>query len=143
MARIHARTKGKSGSKRPISKNPPGWLDYSAKEVEAIVIKLAKQSKSSAEIGLTLRDTYGIPDVKRAAKKKITQIMKENGLAPEEPEDLANLRTRAKSAAGHIEKNKKDIASRRGLQLIQSKIRRLEKYYQKKGVIEIKRKKKK
>jgi len=109
MARLHTHAKGKSGSKKPISKTLPGWLDYSSKEVEAIVVKLAKQGKSSAEIGLTLRDTYGIPDIKMATKKKITQIMKENELAPKEPEDLANLRKRAKQLRNMSKRTRKTM----------------------------------
>ena len=38
----------------------------------------------------------------------------------------------------HLEANKKDMPAKRGLQLTDSKIRRLAKYYKKKGVLDAK-----
>lgn len=140
MARLHTGHRGKSGSTKPISKNTPNWLAYKASEIEEIIVKLAKEGHSSAKIGLILRDSYGVPDIKKATKKKITKIIKDAGLASAEPEDLTNLKTRAKIVAAHIKNNHKDNVSKRGLQLIQSKIRRLEKYYKKTGAIERKKK---
>jgi len=43
---------------------------------------------------------------------------------------------RALNLRKHLEKNKKDKHSRRGLTLIESKIRRLVKYYRKKGIFD-------
>ena len=87
-------------------------------------------------IGLTLRDAYGVPSVKKITGKSITKIMKERGVSPNLPEDFLNLVRRALNLRKHLEKNKKDKHSRRGLVLIESKIRRLVKYYRKKGVFE-------
>lgn len=129
MARMHARKKGKSGSKKPLAKTAPSWVSYKPKEVEMLVVKLAKQGLSSSKIGLILRDSYGIPDVEKITKKKITKIMQEKGITPELPEDLNNLIKRAVQIKKHLEKHRKDKVSKRGLQLIESKIRRLEKYY--------------
>jgi len=42
---------------------------------------------------------------------------------------------RAIQTKKHLEKNKKDIHSKRGLQLIEAKIRRLAKYYKREGVL--------
>ena len=133
MARLHTHSKGKSGSKKPITKTSPSWLNYSAKEIEAIIAKLSKQGMTSAQIGLVMRDSYGVPDVQIATKKKITAILKEKGLTSNVPEDLANLQKREANAQKHFEANKKDMVTKRGLQLIRSKIRRLEKYYIKTG----------
>jgi len=129
MARLHTHHKGISGSKKPISKSPPSWLAHKPEEIEAIIVKLAKKGKSTAEIGMVLRDSYGVPDVRQVLNKKIGKVLKEKELAPKEPEDLANLRKRQKLAQAHFDKNKKDMVTKRGLQLIRSKIRRLEKYY--------------
>jgi len=71
MARIYSRRKGKSGSKKPIKKVLPTWVRYKAKEVELLIIKLAKEGKPLAEIGLILRDTYGIPSTRLLTNKKI------------------------------------------------------------------------
>lgn len=129
MARIHARKKGKSGSTRPIGKTSPRWVKYNKSEIEELVIKHAKDDKSSAEIGLILRDQYGVPMVRRACGKRVSEIMKEKELYPKFPEDLFNLFVKAVNLRDHLEKNKKDYTSKRGLELLESKIRRLGKYY--------------
>ncbi|MCS7134891.1 MAG: 30S ribosomal protein S15, partial [Candidatus Aenigmarchaeota archaeon] len=48
MARMHARKKGKSGSKRPPMKTVPRWVSYKKAEVEKLVINLAKEGYSSS-----------------------------------------------------------------------------------------------
>lgn len=133
MARMHARRKGKAGSKKPLSTTPPSWLKLKKDEVEALVVKLAKQGNQSGKIGLILRDSYGVPDVKIITGKTISQILRKNEIYPEVPEDIQNLIKRAVQVKKHLEANKKDEVSWRGLQLIESKIRRLEKYYKSTG----------
>ena len=129
MARIHARRRGKSSSKRPMGRGSPRWVNYKKGEIEKLVIKYAKEGKSSAEIGMILRDQFGIPLAKRTTGKTISQIMKENNLYPKFPEDLFNLFEQAVNLREHLAKNKKDYTSKRGLELLESKIRRLGKYY--------------
>tara|TARA_Y100000310_G_C20622980_1_gene784336 strand:- start:922 stop:1344 length:423 start_codon:yes stop_codon:yes gene_type:complete len=129
MARLHTHSKGQSGSKKPLSKSPPGWLAYKKEEIEAIIVKLAKQGKTSADIGRILRDSYGVPDVRQVLNKKIGKVLKDKDLTPKVPEDLASLRKREKLVKAHFDKNKKDMVTKRGLQLLRSKIRRLEKYF--------------
>ncbi len=132
MARIHARRRGKAGSKKPLATTPPGWISYKSDEIKALVLKLAKQGLSTSEIGLTLRDSYGVPDVRMSVKQKISQILKENKLYPSIPEDIQNLIKQATRVKKHLDINRKDNVSKRGLNLINSKIRRLVKYYQRK-----------
>ena len=86
-------------------------------------------------IGIILRDQYGVPLVKMVTGKKVVQILREHGLAPEIPEDLYNLIKRALRVRRHLEEHPKDYHSKRGLQLIESKIRRLAKYYKREGVL--------
>ena len=131
MARIHARVKGKSRSHRPLKAEVPKWVDKKPNEVETLVVKFGKQGMSSALIGLTLRDSYGIPSVKNITKKSVTQILKENKLTEEIPEDLRNLIIRSITIRKHLETNKKDNVSTRGLRLTESKILRLQLYYKK------------
>jgi small subunit ribosomal protein S15 len=135
MARMYSRAKGKHGSKKPPLKTLPSWFKLQKKDVENLVIELAKKGYSSARIGLVLRDEYGIPDVKKATGKTISQIMKENKLYPEYPEDLLNLFKKAVKLHEHLQKNKADKHSKHGFENLQSKIKRLIKYYQRKGVI--------
>ena len=88
MARMHSRAKGVSGSTKPIKKVVPGWLKYSAKEAELLVVKYAKEEKKPSQIGTFLRDQYGIPDIKVVTGKSITQILKEKKVKQELPEDF-------------------------------------------------------
>ncbi len=136
MARIHARRKGKASSKRPSVKSPARWIRYKKNEVEKLVINFAKEGNSSAKIGLILRDQFGIPSVRLVVEKTIKQIMKENDLYSKYPEDLFTLFKRAVNLREHLHRNKKDYTSKRNLELLESKIRRLGKYYRNRKVIE-------
>ncbi len=127
MARVYARKKGKAGSKKPLV--PAQWVEYKKEEVERLVVKLAKDGLSTAQIGQALRDQYGIPSVKHVTNKPILSILKENGMSKEMPEDLLNLLKKAVLLHDHMKKNKKDNTSKHGLELLESRIRRLVKYY--------------
>ena len=129
MARMHARRKGKSGSTHPIRKKHPEWSSLNPREIEARIIELAKSEKSTSEIGMILRDQYAVPDVKIATDKKILQILENNNIKFEMPEDLRNLIRTALKLRKHLDTNKKDLKNKRNLQLTESKIRRLTKYY--------------
>ncbi|HEX59048.1 MAG TPA: 30S ribosomal protein S15 [Methanomicrobia archaeon] len=135
MARIYARRRGKSGSKPPLRKKPPEWLQITPEEVEERVVELYKQGYSTSVIGMILRDTYGVPSVRLVTGKKITQILREHDLNPKIPEDLQNLIKKAVRLRKHIEVHKKDFHNKRALQLTESKIRRLVKYYKRKKVL--------
>jgi small subunit ribosomal protein S15 len=132
---MHARRKGRSGSERPMITENPAWVPLKAAEIEDLVVKFAKDGLISARIGLVLRDQYGVPDVKLATGRTVTEIMKEKDVAPALPEDLSSLMRRAISLNVHVRENKGDASNRRGLQLIESKIRRLERYYKDNGVL--------
>lgn len=127
MARMYARKRGKSGSKKPLV--PAQWVEYKKEEVERLIVKLAKDGMSTAQIGQTLRDQYGIPSVKAITKKSTLKILEENGVKKDIPEDLLNLLKKAVLLSEHMAKNKKDNTSKHGLELLESKIRRLVKYY--------------
>jgi len=127
--------KGKSHSTRPVSKRPPNWCKYQPEEVEALVIKLAKEGHPPSRIGTILRDQYAIPLVKSITGKTITQILKEAGIAPSTPEDLEELLKKAARLSTHLEKNKKDLHNKRALQLIEAKIHKLARYYKREGVL--------
>ena len=131
MARMHSRVKGKSGSTKPIKKSIPSWVRYKPKEVEMLIIKLAKENNSPSKIGVLLRDEYGIPDSKMVTKKKITSLLKEKELLGQIPEDLLALIRKSIMVRKHLEENRQDKPAKRGLQLTESKINRLVKYYKK------------
>lgn len=129
---MYSRKRGKSGSKKPLQKDVK-WVEYKPEEVVNLVLKYAKQGVQSAGIGIVLRDQYGIPSVKAMTKKTVSQILKENGLYAKLPEDLMDLLKRVVELNVHLGKNKRDYQSYRGLELTESKIRRLVRYYIKKG----------
>jgi small subunit ribosomal protein S15 len=117
-----------------ITENPE-WVPLSATEIEDLIVQFTEHGYTSARIGLTLRDQYGVPDVKLATGKTVTEIMKEKGVMPDLPEDLSNLMRRAISLNVHLKSNRGDVSNRRGLNLIEAKIRRLERYYKMNGVL--------
>ena len=102
-------------------------------EINEAIVHLANEGHSASEIGMILRDQYGIPKVGKVTGKKLGAILKENTLAPAIPEDLMSLIRKSVSLRSHMERNKKDMSAKRGLMLTVSKIRALEKYYKKKG----------
>jgi len=127
--------RGRSHSIRPVSKRPPSWCKYQPEEVEALVIKLAKEGHPASRIGTILRDQYAIPLVKPFTGKAITQTLEDAELSPSMPEDLGNLLKKAATLTVHIEKNKKDLHNKRALQIIEAKIHKLSKYYKRKGIL--------
>ena len=135
---MYSRKRGKSGSKKPIKKTKKSWVRYSAKEVEQLTLKIAKLEKTPSQIGLILRDNYGIPDVKIITNKSITKILKENKLDSKIPEDLTALIKKAIRLMKHLDNFKNDQTVKRGLTLTESKINRLVKYYIRKGKLESK-----
>ncbi len=135
MARMHTRRKGQSGSKRPYRAEPPGWSNTNKEEIEKAIVQLASQGKSSSEIGMALRDRNGVPDVTMVMGKKILTIMKEKNAAPKVPEDIRNLMVNVLELKKHIDRNPNDAHNKRSLSNMESKIRRLEKYYHREGVL--------
>lgn len=129
MARMHSRDKGKSGATKPSKRNTPTWVRYKPKEVELLVVKLAKAGHTPSVIGSILRDTYGIPDTKLMTKKKISHILENRKLMSAIPEDLMALIKKSISLKKHLDLNAQDKGALRGYQLTESKIRRLIKYY--------------
>ncbi|HEY7588916.1 MAG TPA: 30S ribosomal protein S15 [Thermoplasmata archaeon] len=135
MARLHARRKGKSGSTRPFLKTNPEWVAMEKGEIEDQILRLHQEGLSSAAIGVRLRDGYGVPNVRLATGKSIAQILKAKGVKSALPEDLSSLIKRAVSLQAHLKDHAKDLSNKRGLQLIESKIRRLSHYYKERGVL--------
>ncbi|HJW97537.1 MAG TPA: 30S ribosomal protein S15 [Candidatus Bathyarchaeia archaeon] len=127
--------KGKSHETRPVSKRAPNWCKYQPEEVEALIVKLAKEGSSASRIGTILRDQYSVPLSRPITGKRVLKIMKENELAPAFPEDLASLLKKAESLGLHLEKNRTDLYNRRALQLIEAKIHKLSRFYKKEGIL--------
>lgn len=133
MARIHKHRRGRSGSARPFRTEVPRWQPLNAKEVEDQVLGLAKEGKSTALIGSFMRDQFGVPDVKLASGKTVLEILRHHKVEPRVPEEIANLMRRVVNLHDHLAENPKDLANKRGLSLVESRIRRLAKYYMRIG----------
>ena len=132
MARTHARVRGKSGSTKP-STTDLSFVTMKKEDVVKKVIELASNDVKSSVIGLTLRDKYAVPSVKKVTGKSISDILIENKLLTDVPEDLTALVVKARALKQHLTHNIRDIHNKRGLILIESKIRRLSTYYKKSG----------
>lgn len=135
MARMYSRKKGNSGSTKPSTPKAPSWVKYSSKEIELLIVKYAKEGKTASQIGLFLRDEYGIPSVKLVTGKTISTILKEKSIVKKFPDDLTSLLKKVLAIQEHLDANHKDQPAVRGLTLTQSKILRLVKYYKSVGRI--------
>ena len=135
IARMHSRKRGQSGSTRPAKLEIQPWFPHTAEEVETQIIELARKGESMSRIGLLLRDGFGTPLIQIITGKKLSQILRENDLLPPLPEDMLFLSRRAVKIRRHLEENRKDLEARKGLNRTEAKIRRLVKYYRKKGVL--------
>jgi hypothetical protein len=104
MGRLHSKGKGISSSAIPYSRNPPSWLKTTPEQVVDQICKLAKKGATPSQIGVILRDSHGIAQVKvvtgtffgwlfgpavgrvamlmtvRWAGNKILRILKSNGM---------------------------------------------------------------
>jgi len=126
---MHARRRGKSGSKRVYREKHPEWSALNPREIEAKIIELAKEGYQPSQIGMILRDQFAVPSVKVATGRTILQILEKHNLSPDIPEDLMSLIKTALSIKKHLDEHKHDYKNKRNLQLTEAKIRRLVKYY--------------
>ncbi len=104
-----------------------------AKAAEAEVISLANAGHGPSQIGIILRDEHGVKDFTELAGKTIQKVLEENKLLGDIPEDMLNLIKKSVMLQNHMQKNKKDFSAKRGYTITVSKIRKLGKYYSKKG----------
>ncbi|KAF8550263.1 hypothetical protein OG21DRAFT_1598894 [Imleria badia] len=114
MGCIHAPGKG-------ICKPPPD-------EVVDHINKLARRGLTPSQIGVTLRDSHGIPQVRFVTGNKILRVLKSQGPLPPHQKAI--------SVRKHLEVNRKDKDSTSRLILIESRIHRLARYYKTKQVIQ-------
>ena len=135
MGRLHTHNHGKAHSIRPIESKFSSWVKQDPKEIEELVIKYAKDGNTPSQIGIKLRDQHAIPLVKPIINKTISDILDQNDLKSEIPEDLNNIVTKAVGLQKHLKSNKNDRRNIRSLELIEAKVHRLSVYYKKIGRI--------
>ena len=129
MGRMHTHRHGKSHSIRPTTLHAPSWKTLSPKEIEELVVKYTKDGLTPSQIGIKLRDQHAIPLIKPITKKSIGEILEENDLKSEMPEDLENIVKRAVGLQKHLKVNRGDNRNVRSLELIEAKVHRLSVYY--------------
>jgi len=150
---MHTPGKGISSSALPYSRRPPSWLKTTPSEVVEQIHKLARRGMTPSQIGVVLRDSHGIAQVRFVTGNKILRILKAGGLAPEIPEDLYHLIkkvfslhhfflegctlmfVKAVAVRKHLERNRKDKDAKFRLILIESRIHRLARYYKSVGTL--------
>jgi small subunit ribosomal protein S15 len=132
---MHTHRHGKSHSIRPATVRAPSWITLGPKEVEALIIKYSKDGLTPSQIGIKLRDQHSIPLVKPIMKKSMGQILEENELRADMPEDLGNIVNKAVGLQKHLKANKGDNRNVRSLELIEAKVHRLSVYYKRIGRI--------
>lgn len=64
MGRMHSNGKGISASAIPYSRSAPSWLKTTPQSVVDQICKLAKKGATPSQIGVILRDSHGIAQVK-------------------------------------------------------------------------------
>ena len=84
-------------------------MKTSPQEVIDQICKLAKKGLTPSQIGVVLRDSQGIAQVKAVTGNKILRILKSAGMGPEIPEDLYQLIKKAVQVRKHLERNRKVI----------------------------------
>uniref|UniRef100_A0A2K6DBQ8 Small ribosomal subunit protein uS15 n=1 Tax=Macaca nemestrina TaxID=9545 RepID=A0A2K6DBQ8_MACNE len=103
MGHMHAPGKGLSQSAFV-----PTWLKLTSDDVKEQIYKLAKKGLAPSQIGVILRDSHGVAQVRFVTGNKILRILKSKGLAPDLPEDLYHLIKKAVAVRKHLEGNRKD-----------------------------------
>merc|ERR1712080_262620 len=88
MGRMHSKGKGIARRSLPYKRTPPSWVKQSAQDTVKEICNMAKKGYPPSQIGVVLRDSHGIPQVKMIAGNKIVRILRAQGLAPSLPEDL-------------------------------------------------------
>jgi small subunit ribosomal protein S15 len=107
----------------------PEWVTVTSEELVGQAIQLSKSGRSAAQIGQQLRDSMGVPSARSVTGKRLEVLLSEAGIRPEIPDDLQALLKRVVHLQRHLETHPKDLANRRGLSLMESRIRRLARYY--------------
>jgi ribosomal protein S15P/S13E len=106
----------------------PVWIKMKEADLRKIIVELA-QKNSPSQIGIILRDQYGIPTTK-VFGIKLNKIMKEEGI--EKNEDLENAVKKVEKMKEHLKKNITDKKAKHRLQKAQSHLNVTRRYYSKK-----------
>ena len=91
MARMYAKSKGKSGSTKPHNESLPEWANTDAKAVTELI--WSRKAGHSTTIGTILRDQHAVPDARRVVGKRISGLW-QRITSVVLPEDMMNPRAK-------------------------------------------------
>lgn len=111
----------------------PEWVDKNPEEIEELIVELKERGHPPSQIGIILRDQYGIPGVRETLDKSMLEILESHDIAPDIPEDLMNLMERAVQLRNHLEQHPNDNRTKRALSKLEAEIQKLTKYYKREG----------
>lgn len=103
----------------------PTWVKMKESELKKVILELS-ENYSPSQIGLVLRDQYGIPTTKIFGKK-LKDYMKELGI--ERNEDLENAEKKVEGLKEHLKDNITDRSAKHKLQHAQSRLNITKKYF--------------
>lgn len=103
----------------------PTWVKMKETELKKVIKKLSEKH-SPSQIGIILRDQYGIPTTKIFGKK-LKAYLKEVGI--EKNEDLENAEKKVKNLKEHLKNNITDRSAKHKLQHAQSRLNIIKKYF--------------
>ncbi len=106
----------------------PAWLKMTESELKVIIKQLAEKYQP-AQLGLILRDQYGIPTTKMYGKK-LGEYLKEIGF--EKNPDRENAEKKLERLQEHFKNNMTDKKAKHKLQKAQGRTNILKKYSQRK-----------
>ena len=71
MGRMYGKGKGIASSATPYRRKAPAWVKMKPEDVCDHICKLAKKGLTPSQIGVTLRDSFGVPQVKTVTGNKV------------------------------------------------------------------------
>lgn len=112
-------------AKKQVSMEKPVWLKTSEEDVKKIIAELAGKHQP-AEIGIILRDQYGIPTTKIYGKK-LSVYLKELGIEVNEIQ-LQNVQKKVENLKEHLKNHGQDKKAKHKIQRPQSRVQKMKKY---------------
>ena len=102
--------KAKTTEKADTEKKTPERAKI--EDIEQVVIDLGKKGNTPSQIGMILRDKYGVAKIKLLGKK-ISKILKENKI--EHKDDFKFVEEKMKRIETHFNQNKQDKRAKRDI----------------------------
>ena len=74
MGRMHSKGKGISASAIPYSRSVPTWFKSTPEQVVDNICRLAKKGATPSQIGVILRDSHGVAQVRVVTGRSLSRI---------------------------------------------------------------------